>query len=544
MRGLAAVLVLLASAAGAARPREESGAARAHRLMQEWRVEEAEREVKALVSSRPRDLETVLVHAELRFLQGDYAGAAKQLREVLQGGRLPMGEASEWRTLAELAASTAEVTGGFSEQLSPRGHFLLRYGPRDALLVPYAGEALERAWEALGEDFAALGDPEAVWPAGPVRVEIYGEVVDLARVSTLTLKEIETSGTIALCKWNRLMIVSPRALVRGYPWLDTLVHEYVHYILSRVSRGTMPIWLHEGLAKFLERRWRGPPGGGLTPAMEHLLASALARKRFITFAEMHPSMAKLPSQEDTALAFAEVYTVVEYLHKRSGFSGIHRLIKEMSSGAGEGRAMMAALGMSMEDFERSWQGWLKGRKLKSRGGLLQPQLKFRKAPPGRRGKREPIEDDDSGEVADPRARGFARLGGMLRARGRLRAAAAEYEKAQGLLGAAHPAVAGKLARTYLELGELDRAIAAADPVRELYPELAGPNVTLGMAWLKKGEPQRALPYLEAANRVNPFDPTVHCGLEQALSALKSPLAAREAQACQQLMNWSLHSPPP
>ena len=75
------------------------------------------------------------------------------------------------------------------------------------------------------------------------------------------------------------MIVSPKALVRGYPWLDTLTHEYTHYIVSRVSRNSVPIWLHEGLAKFEERRWRGPSGGGLPPAMDNLLSQALARKR-------------------------------------------------------------------------------------------------------------------------------------------------------------------------------------------------------------------------------------------------------------------------
>ena len=47
-------------------------------------------------------------------------------------------------------------------------------------------------------------------------------------------------------------------------------------------------------------------------AQSILLAAGLQRKHLITFAEMHPSMAKLPSQEDTALAFAERITVLHY----------------------------------------------------------------------------------------------------------------------------------------------------------------------------------------------------------------------------------------
>ncbi len=519
-----------------ARHRDESLATRMHRLIQEWRIEDAARELGPLSQSRPRDIDLQLASGELRFHQGDYEGAARQIHEVLAAAKMSPGESAEWRALGDLAASTAEVTRGFEEQHSPGGHFIIRYAPgKDALLAPYAGEALEKAFTALVADFSGIGEGEMAEPKEPVRVEIYGEIADLSRVSTLTLKEIETSGTIALCKWNRLMIVSPRALVRGYPWLDTLTHEYTHFIISRVSRNTVPIWLHEGLAKFEERRWRGPSGGGLTPTMEHLLSSALQKKRFITFEQMYPSMAKLPSQEDTALAFAEVYTVVEYLHGKAGWPGIRKLIGEMSGGAGDARAVAATLGMPYPEFDRAWKSWLRGRTLRPRGGLVPPQLKFKKGPPGKRdrGHAHEEEDDDSGEIIDPRAKNFARLGGLLRARHRL-AAAAEYEKAQALLGPAHPAVANKLARTYLELGEADRAIAAALPVQELYPDLSGPNVTLGGAWLHKGEMTKASLYLEAAIRTNPFDPAVHCGLEQAYRKLGNPLLEREAQACRSL----------
>jgi hypothetical protein len=214
------------------------------------------------------------------------------------------------------------------------------------VLIPYASAALDKAWTALASDFADSSDPQAAAPTAPVRVEIYEEIADLARVSTLTLHEIETSGTIALCKWNRLMIVSPKALLRGYPWLDTLTHEYTHYIVSRAGRGQVPLWVHEGLAKFEEKRWRGPSGGGLSPAMEQLLSTALQKKRLISFEQMSPSMAKLPSQEDTALAFAEVYTFIEYLHGRAGFGGIRSLIRSLADGLGEARAMQTAFGVS------------------------------------------------------------------------------------------------------------------------------------------------------------------------------------------------------
>ncbi len=486
-----------------------------YELVEEQRIDEAARELEPLVRARPHDPEVAFVDGDLALHRGEYARAAERFGEATKlRGRV----ADEAKQLRDLARATDETTQGYVEL---RGkHFVVWHkAGRDDLLAPYALDTLEKAMEALGDD---LG-----WrPTEPIRVEIYPEVADLARVSTLTLKEIETSGTIALCKYNRLMIVSPRALVAGYPWLDTLNHEYTHYVVTRISHNTVPIWLHEGIAKFEERRWRGPSGGGLTPVMEHLLASGIAHKHLITFAEMHPSMAKLPSQEDTALAFAEVYTVVEYLHDKDGWAGVRALIKRFA----DGKPFDAKNGM--DELESSWRAWLRGKKLRLHPGLLpaEAELRFKKGA----GKPTEASEDDSSRIGEERARKFARLGGMLRARHRLQAAATEYEKAQAIVGAGHPSVANKLARTYLELGDATRAIAAAEPALELYPDQAAPNATLGEAWLRKGDNKKAAQYLQAALAINPFDPAIHCGLSQAWRALKDPRADAEAGACQTL----------
>jgi tetratricopeptide (TPR) repeat protein len=487
---------------------------RVYGLVEEQRIEEAQKELEPLVRAHPHDPEIAFVEGDLLLHRGEYARAAERFGEAAKlRGRV--GE--EARQLRDLAHATDETTQGY---VPLRGqHFVVWHKPgRDDLLAPYALATLEKAMAALGDD---LG-----WrPTEPVRVEIYPEVADLARVSTLTLKEIETSGTIALCKYNRLMIVSPRALVAGYPWLDTLNHELTHYVVTRISRNTVPIWLHEGLAKFEERRWRGSSGGGLTPVMEHLLATGIAHKRLITFAEMHPSMAKLPSQEDTALAFAEVYTVVDFLHERDGWAGLRGLIKRFTDNKPSAQPDPA-------EFEAAWRTWLRGRKLRMHPGLLpaETELRFRKGA----GKPTEASEDDSARIGEERARKLARLGGMLRARHRLAAAATEYEKAQAIVGPGHPSVANKLARTYLELGDPVRAIAAAEPALELYPDQAAPNATLGEAWLRRGDNKKAALYLEAALAVNPFDPAVHCGLAEAYRALKDGRADAEAGACQSL----------
>lgn len=476
----------------------------AYRLVEAQQLERAAEEVAALKRAHPQDPAVAFVEGDLLLHQGRYEAAAERLRAAERGE-----VARQARALGQLARATAEVTRNFVAKRGP--HFVVWSSPgKDELLAGYALETLERAYDALGDDFGYR-------PQEPVRVEIYPEVADLARVSTLTQKEIETSGTIALCKYNRLMIVSPRALIAGYPWRDTLNHEYTHYVVTRLSHNTVPIWLHEGLAKFEERRWRGPSGGGLTPLMEHLLATALSRKQLVTFAQMSPSMAKLPSQEKTALAFAEVYTVVQYLHEKGGWAGLRALIGRFREGQPIG------------DFEADWRAWLGRQKLRVHPGLLPEQaaLRFKRGS----GKETEASTDESSRIGEERARKWARLGGLLRARHRLRAAAIEYEKAQAIIGPGHPAVANKLARTYLELGDDARAIATAEPELARYPEEAAPNATLGAAYLHRGQAKEAARYLEAALAINPFDPAVHCGLKEAYQALSDGRASKEAEVC-------------
>jgi len=192
-RAVASLLALLLLAAPAAahadRERPHRGPVeRVSRLVEEWRFEEAQAEVDRLLASAPGEAATVYLDALVRFNAGDYDGAAARLDELgKRGGHGP--GTSEIKELADRVERTRAATRGFVEARSPDGHFIIRHQPgRDALLVPYALAALEAARQAIGlSDFAAGAQLEA-----PVRVEIYPEVADLARVSTLTEKEIET----------------------------------------------------------------------------------------------------------------------------------------------------------------------------------------------------------------------------------------------------------------------------------------------------------------------------------------------------------------
>ncbi|HWU90833.1 MAG TPA: hypothetical protein VN253_26385, partial [Kofleriaceae bacterium] len=137
------------------------------------------------------------------------------------------------------------------------------------------------------------------------------------------------------------------------------------------------------------------------------------------------------------------------------------------------------------------------------------------------------------EQVGARARKHARLGGMLRARRMLDAAVVEYEKALAI-GGPEPFVAGKLARTLVELGSTARAIELATPLAAADPHDAVAAVTLGLARSSRREWPQAIAAYEQALRVSPFDPVTRCGLAEAYGKTSDPRAARERAACDQL----------
>ena len=487
------------------------------RYLASGQVTEAEKLLTPLLKSGPDQPRLLQLRAELIFLQGRYKEALEVAREAVRRGRTNL----RAKALRNLIAATEEATRGFVSQRSPGGHFIIATPKgKEELLAPFAGRTLEAVREALRQSLGWAGN-EAV------RVEIYAGPEVLAKVSPLTLDEISRSGTIALSKYNRLMVVTPRALLRGYPWLDTLAHEYAHLVVTRLSQNNAPIWIHEGLAKYFEASWRQPAGTAppLSPAQEHLLAEALRANQLITFEQMHPSMAKLPDQRATALAFAEVQTAIEFMASKGGTPSLRRLVEQLGTGKPEWVAVQLATGLERAEFAVAWRKHLRSLNLRRLPGLVPPELQFGKAP---------SKEQRLALVKESRARKLLRLAELLRTRGLTRAAIVEYQKARVLLGPRDDLVANHLARAYLEIASPAQAISALLPVLEYYPELPGAQTTMGAAYLRSGDLDAAAQHLRAALRLNPFDPEIHCGLAAALKTKASADAKLHGELCRKL----------
>lgn len=492
---LLAAVALVALPADAKAPVDRLRAA--EQALYAWQVEEAAAIAEALAAEHPGDPRIQHLLGRVRHNQGRYEEAVRLLE--------PLGEAAG--EYLQLAKDTWEITRGMARQESE--HFIFLYPPgKDEILVSWGLATLEAAWDRIGDLLGYKPEGEKI------RVEVVADGEALAKVSTLSLDAIKTTGTIAVCKFDKLMITSPKALLRGYDWRDTLAHEYVHLAVARKSRNQTPIWLHEGIAKYMETAWRDAPGLALQIPSQNLLRDAVQAKKLIPFEDMHPSIALLPTARDAALAFAEVFTAIEFLQGERGDS-VARMLSKLAEGKSDQEAVGEVYGKPFPLFEAAWRRHLERRPYPAAQATLEPvQPKYRDG--AKAGEEDAYRDltelSEFANIPDAKARRAAHLGELLRARGKQAAAAAKYAQAVEVVGGAFPSLSNKYAIALLELEEAEAAEQVLQQTLALYPTHALTNLNLARAKMQRGNASAARPFLEASLSVNPFDPELHLRL--------------------------------
>ncbi|HEY8207878.1 MAG TPA: tetratricopeptide repeat protein [Myxococcaceae bacterium] len=500
-------------------PREERLKSRldpVDQALEAWDVDGAQAALDAVGAKGGSDDEAILYfRGRIAFERGEYQKAVELLEKA--------GVQDRAGSYVRLAKDTQEVVKRHQKQES--AHFIFEYPPgKDEVLAPYALETLEAQRLAL---LADLGHA----PAGKIRVEVVNDARELARVSTLTLNQIRTTGTIAICKFNKLMVTSPKAVLKGYDWQDTLAHEYTHLVVSQKSRNTVPIWLHEGMAKYLESRWRGSAGLAMSPSTLALLGMRVKKDRLIPFEKMHPSIALLPTAEDAATAFAEVFYAVDMIFKEYGTRGLQTIIDELKAGKTDRRAVELATSRSFDAFEKAWLAHVKKQQFPKELIPLDAKVVLKEDAPGKKkeDKKREIGFGDFKEVEEEEGRKYAHLGEVLREKGRAGAAAEEYGRAYRVVGDKYESVSNKYALALLEVRRTEEAERVLEGSLRVHPGSPYTNVHLGRIYLARQDWAKAeKAYLEALS-TDPFDEEIHFALLRAGSQLGNKKMADRAR---------------
>jgi hypothetical protein len=297
----------------------------------------------------PADPILAVERARLALYEGDCDGAAAIL------SRSDLAATAFGAELGDIARGCVRATAAtVIVRDQERGVVVRLQDDEDRAMVPLMAEVADRARALLTAD---LG----VTLPKPIFIDLVRDQFTLSAMTGLPLQAAQTTGTVAVAKWGRVTMISPRATPSGYPWLDTLVHELTHLALTQATRDKAPLWLQEGVAKREESRWRDREPFDDLPSPDAIAVIGLERGLGRPIDKLGPSIAMLPSPEQAQVAFAEVASFIRFYARDAGDAALPRLlqqIKTMDRPDDIDEALRAVSGSSFGDWDKRWRAYL------------------------------------------------------------------------------------------------------------------------------------------------------------------------------------------
>jgi tetratricopeptide (TPR) repeat protein len=222
-----------------------------------------------------------------------------------------------------------------------------------------------------------------------------------------------------------------------------------------------------------------------------------------------------------------VSTMVAYLESRGGDAVFAMVLDRVRDGEESGVAVAEAAGhLDFEDFRAGWLTWV----------ATQPLIaeKIATLPVVLDGEGNEFDADPLLSARADLAR-FARLGDLLRGRGRYVAALVEYRKAADGDGPASPLLVAKEAACLLALDQVAEALRMVDSAVQLYPEFTLLQVTRGRLLDALGRTQAAIGAWQQAHDLNPFDPEVQEALAMDWAQMGNPERAAQHRRYLQIL---------
>ena len=234
------------------------------------------------------------------------------------------------------AAACAEVV---PSQVVRTKHFVIHYAAGAESAAQNAGAVAEK-WRIT------LANRLKFEPQGTIPIYLYPD-----RRSFLKATGIEPGDSVVGVAHTRTLRV--RIDASGlYADVDHIVpHELVHVFVSQRLRGyavNLPVWMQEGLAKYLAEDW--------TRADEELLVDAASGGELLPLAQIS---AVFPSdRQKRSIAYVESYSVVSFMVERYSSQSIPDLLTELETGRPFNQALFYSNGVTPEKLEEEWRRFI------------------------------------------------------------------------------------------------------------------------------------------------------------------------------------------
>ncbi len=267
------------------------------------------------------------------------------LRKV--GGLPPGSSVSYWWTIEDASGSKLE-TGPVIVQIDDD-----RYPWRslsEGLLTLYwyegdesfARELMSTAQQAL----VRLANYTGAELESPAEIYIYAKSEDL--LGAMIFPQ-EWTGGVAYTRFSTIAIgISPDELDWGK---RAMIHELTHLVVHQMvfnPYNDLPTWLDEGLAMWAE--------GPLEPIFVNLLVKALNEDKLITVRSLSSPFSAYA--EESVLAYAQSYSLVDLLINNYGQSNMLELLNTFREGSGYDQALQKVYGLDMDDLNDLWLSYI------------------------------------------------------------------------------------------------------------------------------------------------------------------------------------------
>jgi len=238
-----------------------------------------------------------------------------------------------WVGLILLVAAGAVL--GHSEYAMQTEHFRISYSEGQYEKAEVVAQAAEAALDPL----CASLDIE------------FDEIVEI-RLFTSRTEMFATFGAeprpyvmgLALPQRSQILL----GIVGDDPLARTTAHELAHIMLYRKFGSEMPAdqprWLHEGVAQIASEK--------LSVNQGRILGRASVADELMDIQQMEQAFAG--TSEQVALAYAQAYTLVQYLHHLRPEGGIAALVSNLSTTGDLDRAFIRTYGKTKAEIEATW----------------------------------------------------------------------------------------------------------------------------------------------------------------------------------------------
>jgi len=206
----------------------------------------------------------------------------------------------------------------------------------------FAAEVMLAAQEAL----ARLAEDTGAYPTKPVKIYVYASAQDLQGAMIFPH---EWSGGVAFTRYG---IIAIGIATHDLSWgKGAIAHELTHLVIHQMTSNPytrLPTWLDEGLATYTQ--------GELDAVSIVYLERAIAENSLISLRSLHSPFSAYAEQ--TYLAYAESYSVVEFLLLTYGQDKMLGLLNAFKQGNSYDGALEMVYGFDMDGLDFLWRDYI------------------------------------------------------------------------------------------------------------------------------------------------------------------------------------------